>query len=268
MFSLGPEKVLGNILLGNLDALCEMVSSGRSGSFFFKSNDGKYLIKTLPADEHYLLQRILPSYLEHFTGNPNTLLTRFFGLHSMKCGSEKDIYFVVMGNLFDSPLKIHEQYDLKGSTIGRHVDVDDSQDLSDIALKDNDFTRRIILGPGRKGQLLEQIEKDIRWLEKHQICDYSFLLGFHFLSEEEKLSLPAVIDSRNLGRNTYGGIISEDRNAIYFMGIIDTLTLYNIKKMTERLTKRLLGNDANQISAIDPSRYRIRFLHYVNSIID
>ena len=61
-----------------------------------------------------------------------------------------------MSNLFDSPLSIHEQYDLKvingvdhsrqksnheykGSTVGRHVD---NEELNpDIARKDNDFTR-------------------------------------------------------------------------------------------------------------------------------
>lgn len=127
-FSLGPEKVLGNLLLGNLQSLCEMVSTGRSGSFFFKTNDGKYLIKTLPPEEHNLLQRILPYYYDvgvalnliliickFVKQNPNTLLTRFFGLHSLKKGSDRELHFVVMGNLFDSVIPIHEQYDLKVS---------------------------------------------------------------------------------------------------------------------------------------------------------
>ncbi len=64
-FCLGPEKILGNALfLGNLCALCEVVSTARSGSFFFKSNDGRFFIKTLPPDEFLFLQRILPSYYE------------------------------------------------------------------------------------------------------------------------------------------------------------------------------------------------------------
>jgi hypothetical protein len=49
---------------------------------------------------------------------PNTLIPRFYGLHKLKSINKKDgkaneIYFVVMANLFDSPLPIHEQYDLK-----------------------------------------------------------------------------------------------------------------------------------------------------------
>ncbi len=94
-----------------------MVSTGRSGSFFFKSNDSKYLIKTLHPDEVTLLRSILPQYTEYVLQTKNTLLTRFFGLHSMKKGSEKEIHFAVMANIFDSTLNIHEQYDLKVSEI-------------------------------------------------------------------------------------------------------------------------------------------------------
>jgi hypothetical protein len=112
---LGPEKILGNALfLGNLCALCEVVSTARSGSFFFKSNDGRFFIKTLPPDEFLFLRRILPSYYEvrpaalngfsnclasvikanvmalsrgiyqYVASNPNTLLTRFYGMYSMR----------------------------------------------------------------------------------------------------------------------------------------------------------------------------------------
>ena len=61
-YSLGPEKILGNILLGNLSTLGEVATSARSGSFFLKSTDGAYMIKTLPPAEEQTLLRILPSY--------------------------------------------------------------------------------------------------------------------------------------------------------------------------------------------------------------
>lgn len=50
--------------------------------------------------------------------NPNTLMSRFFGLHSIKKGGGKEITFVVMGNVFHSELKVHEQYDLKVELVG------------------------------------------------------------------------------------------------------------------------------------------------------
>jgi 1-phosphatidylinositol-4-phosphate 5-kinase len=102
----------------------------------------------------------------------------------MKKGSEKDIQFTVMASILDSPLSIHEQYDLKGSTVGRHVETDGSN--PDVALKDLDFKRRIKLGPKLKAQLLEQIENDTKFLEKLGICDYSLLIGYHFLTDTER----------------------------------------------------------------------------------
>jgi hypothetical protein len=46
--------------------------------------------------------------------NPNSLLTRFFGLHRVKTAcNPRRIYFVVMGNIFPPNKDIHEIYDLK-----------------------------------------------------------------------------------------------------------------------------------------------------------
>ena len=89
-----------------------------------------------------------------------------------------------MENLFDSPLPVQEQYDLKGSTVGRHVELEGPD--PEIALKDNDFKRRINLGTKMKAQMLEQIENDTKFLEKQGICDYSFLVGYHFLSDADR----------------------------------------------------------------------------------
>ncbi|KYK67601.1 phosphatidylinositol-4-phosphate 5-kinase, partial [Toxoplasma gondii TgCatPRC2] len=44
--SVGPEQLLGNLLLGNLSSLSELVSEGRSGALFYYTADGKFMIKT------------------------------------------------------------------------------------------------------------------------------------------------------------------------------------------------------------------------------
>lgn len=54
--------------------------------------------------------------------NPNSLLTRFFGLHRVKTAfNPKRIYFVVMGNIFPGHLDIHEIYDLKVSPLLSYI---------------------------------------------------------------------------------------------------------------------------------------------------
>lgn len=49
--------------------------------------------------------------------NPNSLLTRFFGLHRLKMSQTRKIYFVVMGNIFPPNKDLHEIYDLKVSLL-------------------------------------------------------------------------------------------------------------------------------------------------------
>ena len=87
--------------------------------------------------------------------------SRYFGLHDVSNGNKR-IPFVVIANVFDTPLKIHEQYDLKGSTIDRTVNVEEP--VSAMAMKDMDFKkfgRSIKVGTYYRDLILKQIEKDI-----------------------------------------------------------------------------------------------------------
>ncbi|EGG22863.1 ankyrin repeat-containing protein [Cavenderia fasciculata] len=288
MFSLGPEKIFGNLLLGNLSNLCEVVSSGRSGSSFFRSNEGRYLIKTIPQNEETVLKTILPSYLQHLTKYPNSLLAKTLGYYSMF--GAKDYRFLVMNNLFYTPLPIHEKYDLKGSTVGRHVEQsaaeDDGNLNAEMALKDLDFKRKITIGPGFKAPLMEQIEHDTKLLESHNICDYSLLVGVHRVDEYSPIALASddhlskdiftVLDegffkksggTAPIFNQHYGGILSSDKKEVYFIAIIDIFTTYDFRKKYENMFKSLV-HDSNKISAIDPARYRKRFQQLLQHIVE
>ena len=93
--------------------LSELGSPGKSGSFFYYSADYRFIIKTIRRTEHEYLRRILRHYNDHMTRNTNSLLTRFFGLHRVRLRGTRNIYFVVMGNIFPANRDIHEIYDLK-----------------------------------------------------------------------------------------------------------------------------------------------------------
>lgn len=54
--------------------------------------------------------------------NPDTLVCRFCGLHSLTLYN-LTIYFMVMQSVYQTERKIHERYDLKGSYIDRHADL-------------------------------------------------------------------------------------------------------------------------------------------------
>lgn len=135
-----------------------MLSTGRSGSSLYRSRDRRYLLKTLPLEEALFLVKELKDYVNYLRDNPDTLLTRFFGMFKLCTKMRKDIYFVVMKNVFDTGLTISEHYDLKGSTIGRSVGLPEGN--PEIARKDLDFRRKIALGDTLKPRFLSQIEKD------------------------------------------------------------------------------------------------------------
>jgi len=264
-FSLGPERILGNVILANISSLTEAVTTGRSGSFFLKSTDKRYLLKTLPVAEMNFLKSILPDYLAHLENYPNSLLPRFYGIHTMANKSEQ-FDFVVMENLFFSKYQIHEQYDLKGSKIDRHVEVDCI--TPEISRKDLDFNHSLQLSSEEKVTLLEQIERDSKFLEERGICDYSLLVGIHFLSEGEQL--PGIRSSTDVSclKKDFGGILSSDGKTLYFLGIIDVLTEYSFQKRSERALKVVKHfRDRKNISAMAPLPYRLRFQKYVASIL-
>lgn len=49
--------------------------------------------------------------------NPNTLLCKFFGFHSVQPANMKEMHFVVMENAFPPEYEMEERYDLKVSIL-------------------------------------------------------------------------------------------------------------------------------------------------------
>lgn len=265
--SLGIEITLGNMLLGKLANFEEISSTGRSGSFFLRTHNSKFLVKSLPLDEHAFLRKNLWKYYRHIVDYPNALLARFFGLYRVRNTSGKqDVCFVIMANLFDTPLEIHEQYDLKGSTVNRYVG-DKMQFWSpNIAMKDLDFHRILHIGPERKAAFLQQAEIDAIFMESFNICDYSLLVGFHY--SEASTPDPALTASTPLGSLSFmASTTSPDEFVTYYMcNLIDILTQYNFKKRGESAIKSIVHRKS-QISAISPPPYRKRFIRFLISIV-
>jgi 1-phosphatidylinositol-4-phosphate 5-kinase len=70
-------------ICGN-DALRELSSPGKSGSFFYLTQDDRFMIKTVKKSEVKVLLRMLPSYYKHVCQYENSLVTRFYGVHCVK----------------------------------------------------------------------------------------------------------------------------------------------------------------------------------------
>ncbi|KAL2345108.1 hypothetical protein Fmac_006393 [Flemingia macrophylla] len=182
-------------ICGN-DALRELSSPGKSGCVFFLSQDDRFMIKTLRKSEVKVLLRMLPDYHHHVKSYENTLITKFFGLHRIEPSSGQKFCFVVMGNMFCTELRIHQRFDLKGSSLGRSSDKIEIDENT--TLKDLDLDYCFYLEPSWRESLLKQIEIDSKFLEAQHIMDYSLLLGVHYRAPQHLRPLISYNQSRNV----------------------------------------------------------------------
>ncbi|KAL6141310.1 hypothetical protein ACLB2K_059600 [Fragaria x ananassa] len=171
-------------ICGN-DALRELSSPGKSGSFFYLTNDDRYMIKTMKKAEVKVLIRMLSAYYNHVRAYENTLVTKFYGLHCVRLTGQpiqKKVRFIIMGNLFCSEYTIHRRFDLKGSSLGRTTDKADTEIDEMTILKDLDLNFIFRLQKSWFQEFCRQIDRDCEFLEQERIMDYSLLVGLHFRS--------------------------------------------------------------------------------------
>ena len=163
--------------------LLEKFTDGRSGSFFYFSLDSKYIVKTVSKGELFFLRSILPRYVDYLERNPNSLLTRVYGLHRVRLAREQVVIsLAVMGNIFppSDRVKVKEKYDLKGSSIDRRVlkpGSGEGKPPSGVTLKDNDLNKTFVIGPEKKSELMSQLRSDVAFLAQIGVMDYSLLVG-------------------------------------------------------------------------------------------
>eukprot|EP00644_Phytophthora_capsici_P015635 jgi/Phyca11/551908/estExt2_Genewise1Plus.C_PHYCAscaffold_440124 len=279
----------------------EFMSNSKSGQFFFYSHDGRFMIKTQTKDESKFLRRILPHYYKFVMENPDTLITRFYGMHRVKMHHlGKKMHFVIMASVFHTDLDIHARFDLKGSRVGRHASPKEHQRGSAGVLKDNDLLKKgfhLQMGMARRAMFLLQLRKDVEFLKSMKIMDYSLLIGVHdsgwgaFSSPANRSAAgslpgtprgsgsmtplsPRLLDTAALGEYSesvfckdHGGIYGRDRHGgkngfVYFLGIIDILQQYNTRKIAETFIKGFRHN-RKQISSVNPDFYGDRFIEFM-----
>lgn len=63
-----------------------------------------------------------------------------------------------------------------------------------------------------------------------------------------------------------GGMASIDKSKIYYLGIIDIFTEYNMKKKGEHFLKSI-QHDSQTISCVPPDQYAQRFYDFMKDAI-
>ncbi|XP_077241680.1 phosphatidylinositol 4-phosphate 5-kinase 6-like [Tasmannia lanceolata] len=237
-------------ICGN-DALRELSSPGKSRSFFYLTNDDRYMIKTMKKSEVKVLLRMLSAYYNHVRAFENTLVTKFFGLHCVKLtgATQKKVRFVIMGNLFCSEYSIHRRFDLKGSSHGRVTDKPEAEIDENTTLKDLDLNFIFRLQKSWFQELLRQVDRDCEFLEQERIMDYSLLVGLHF-RETSCSSAPLTPRVRTPKSNADQGSEAEPRLSRVDMDqlLLDPTRWASIRlgvNMPARVEQTMRGSDAD-----------------------
>ena len=253
--ALGPNNIYNYIWTNDFKTFTSLVSSGKSGSLFYYTQNGKFMLKTIAKDEFNKLLATLQDYHLHLVNFPDSLLNRFYGLHKIKYqekGSVKEQYIIIMNNMFRN-FQPDIKYDLKGSSIGRTTEFKDGKVDKKIALKDNNFKekhQKVLLEPQDHEGILKCCKRDSEFLGRNTTLDYSLLLGIIYLEDvkrklkenpesfNENDPVVKVIKEGKLETKERGIYLSSDKKELYVIGVIDTLTNYTTKKKLEYYYKR------------------------------
>ncbi|XP_071403549.1 phosphatidylinositol 5-phosphate 4-kinase type-2 gamma isoform X3 [Centroberyx affinis] len=117
----------------------------------------------------------------------STLLPQFLGMYRVSVESE-ETYLIVMRNMFSHRLVVHRKYDLKGSLVSREAsDKERGKELP--TFKDMDFRnnmQKVYVTEEQKEKFMEKLNRDVEFLVKLKIMDYSLLLGIHDVGRAER----------------------------------------------------------------------------------
>ncbi|XP_043503775.1 phosphatidylinositol 4-phosphate 5-kinase type-1 beta-like isoform X10 [Polistes fuscatus] len=328
LFGIQPDDFLMSMCSAPLR---ELSNPGASGSIFYLTEDDEFIIKTVQHKEGEFLQTLLPGYYMNLNQNPRTLLPKFFGLYCYRCNS-KNVRLVAMNNLLPSAVKLHQKYDLKGSTYKRKASKSE-RSKSSPTYKDLDFMEHhpegIFLEADTYNALVKTIQRDCRVLESFKIMDYSLLVGIHNLDQaarektqeqrisasaddevgemtgeggafnqaererdrEDRIGATALNRSRSINRQRLvahstamesiqaesepideeddvpspGGIPARNARGerlLLFLGIIDILQSYRLKKKLEHTWKSMI-HDGDTVSVHRPGFYAQRFQDFM-----
>jgi len=75
--SISPQEFITEMMISSKTIIEELCSTGQSGSLFYYTRDGRFIIKTISKTEYDFLKKILPNYFNYIISNKETLLPKY-----------------------------------------------------------------------------------------------------------------------------------------------------------------------------------------------
>jgi len=256
----GPEQVLNSLGYSSVEYK-EIATNSKSGEFFFISDDKCFLIKTISENECLLLQRMLTEYQDHIGRCPRSVIVRYAGLFHVEVPEARlSQYFTVMRSVFNRQYEIHETYDLKGSLFKRKRKAGESIGKDEDWLK---CGKRIDVPADVQRELCATHELDTDFLRRFGVMDYSILVGLHAV-EDGLVAMES--ETGGIDWKFGGGMLSKDHRTIYFIGLIDFLIGYDLRKEGEHLIRVAQGH-GEDASCVSPQDYAARQVKFVRDAL-
>lgn len=177
--------------------------------------------------------------------------------------------------------------------------------LKDNDFLEDDY--KLLLPSDARQKLIDMLSADTEFLAKLRLMDYSLLVGIHDLDRAEKEAAEAVTNQQQpeqsegeasadeLGPTPPESPVpstgafapippggpdlddeffaipsnpSSSKRLIYFIGLVDILTYYGVKKRTASAAKAVkYGSEAENISTVKPDQYARRLLDFVTRAV-
>uniref|UniRef100_A0AAQ4R4R0 Phosphatidylinositol 5-phosphate 4-kinase type-2 gamma n=1 Tax=Gasterosteus aculeatus aculeatus TaxID=481459 RepID=A0AAQ4R4R0_GASAC len=294
---------------------------GQGGKLLLASYDRTLVVKEISSEEVEEMHHILSEYHQHIvTCHGSTLLPQFLAMYRVTVESE-DTYLVVMRNMFSCRLHVHRKYDLKGSLLSREASFKEkvrsnycngcpTSSVKELpTYKDVDFRnnmQKVYVSDEEKEKIVDRLNRDIEFLVRMRIMDYSLLLGIHDVEraereeeeeemessyeeeeEEENSTAPAPGSNSPEGIGGYmnsfkpmgpgefdpyvdvyaiQSAVGAPQREVYFMGLIDVLTQYDTKKKAAHAAKAVKHGAGAEISTVHPEQYAKRIREFITKI--
>ncbi|XP_013864626.1 phosphatidylinositol 5-phosphate 4-kinase type-2 gamma [Austrofundulus limnaeus] len=280
---------------------------GKCVGLLLTSYDRTLVVKEISSEEVEEMHNILSEYHQHIvTCHSSTLLPQFLSMYRVTVESE-DTYLLVMRNVFSHRLPVHRKYDLKGSLLSREASYKEKvKELP--TYKDADFLnnmQKIYVSDEEKEKMMEKLSRDLEFLVRMRIMDYSLLLGIHDVQRaerEEEEAEESSIEEEEEGEHDLAAAPSSTspegiagymksfkamgpgefdpyvdvyatqsaaaapRREVYFMGLIDVLTQYDTKKKAAHAAKAVKNGTGAEITTVHPEQYAKRFKEFITKI--
>ncbi|VDO95350.1 unnamed protein product [Heligmosomoides polygyrus] len=217
---------------------------GKSGSFFYRTQDDRFVIKQMSKFEIQSFVEFAPHYFEYVktavVENKLTTLCKVYGVFRVGYKSKTTqlkVDILVMEYLFYKH-NVNQVWDLKGSLRNRMATTGKS--TSDLVLLDENlmkdlWNKQLYIYPHAKAALNQAISNDSHFLSSQHVMDYSLLVGV------------------------------DETNGELILGIVDYMRTYTLDKKLESWVKIVAIPGAHLPTILSPEMYCTRFSEAIDT---